>query len=101
VLVDEGKMARLADFGVATVLHNSTIMATTMNGNGVGGTVRLHYSLRTRLTDFGLQVRWQAPELHGCFDSEGEDAIRPSIHTDVYALAVTLWEVSHVFTSIK
>jgi serine/threonine protein kinase len=101
VLVDDGKMARLADFGVATMLHNSTIAATTMNGNGMGGTVRLRDTLRTRLADSGWQVRWQAPELLGCFDSEGEDPVRPSIPTDVYSLAITLWEVGRFLTSIE
>jgi hypothetical protein len=48
-----------------------------------------------------LQVRWQAPELHGCFDLEGEDAARPSVPTDVYALAITLWEASHVHETIQ
>jgi serine/threonine protein kinase len=96
VLVDEGRMARLADFGVATVLHNSTTAATTVTGKGVGGTVRLQHTFQDMPADLDSQVRWQAPELHGSFDSEDEDAACPSVRSDVYALAVTIWEASHV-----
>jgi serine/threonine protein kinase len=77
ILVDEHRVARLTDFGVATVLYNSSTAATTMTGSGVGGT-----------------VRWMAPELHEVRPEDGQCA-RPSVGSDVYALAITLWEVCY------
>jgi serine/threonine protein kinase len=75
VLIDEDKIARLTDFGVATVLHNSSTTGNTKTGSGVGGT-----------------VRWMAPELHQ-LDFDDQDNAKPSAASDVYALSITLWEV--------
>jgi hypothetical protein len=44
VLVDKDKTARLTDFGVTTVLYNSSAAATTLTGSGIGGTVRWSFT---------------------------------------------------------
>jgi serine/threonine protein kinase len=72
VLVDANFNPRLADFGLTVILYDSPTAATTVAG-GVGGT-----------------VRWMAPEMHE-FD-DGHGSARPSVRSDVYALAITLWE---------
>jgi serine/threonine protein kinase len=75
VLVGENSNVRLADFGMATVLFNSPTLATTDTGDGVGGT-----------------MRFMAPELHA---ESTPDSCGPKlgIPTDIYALAMTIWEV--------
>jgi serine/threonine protein kinase len=73
VLVDSDRRVRLADFGLATVLYNSPTAATTMKGSN-GGT-----------------VRWMAPELYK--EDDGHGTSWPSARSDVYALAITIWEV--------
>jgi serine/threonine protein kinase len=60
---------------MAAVLFNSSTQATTLTGDGVAGT-----------------VRYMAPELHAAF-APGFDGPTLSVATDVYALAITLWEV--------
>jgi serine/threonine protein kinase len=75
ILVDEQGNARLADFGMVTVLFNSSTQATTVTGEGVGGT-----------------MRYMAPELHAA-SAAGSDGPTLSVTSDVYALAMTLWEV--------
>jgi hypothetical protein len=76
ILVDDNYRARLADFGVATVLYNSPTAATTTYGGGVAGT-----------------VRWMSPELHE-LPEEGVAGPKPSVLSDIYSLAMTIWEVS-------
>jgi serine/threonine protein kinase len=74
VLIGEDKIARLTDFGLATVLHNPSTAGTMTGGSGVRGT-----------------VRWMAPELlQARID---EVSAQPSVYSDVYALSITLWEV--------
>jgi serine/threonine protein kinase len=73
VLVDADFNPRLADFGLTTILYNSPTAATTMVGSA-GGT-----------------VRWMAPELHD--EDDGHGSTRPSVRSDIYALAITFWEV--------
>jgi serine/threonine protein kinase len=74
ILVDGNHRARLADFGVATVLYNSPTAATTTCGGGVCGT-----------------MRWMSPELLDV--PEGVAGPKPSVLSDTYALAMTVWEV--------
>jgi serine/threonine protein kinase len=78
VLIDENGHARLTDFGLTIVLH-ATKTATEARGGG--------------------SLRWMAPELldpEGYGISEVEAGI-PTKQSDVYALAMTIWEVlSHM-----
>jgi serine/threonine protein kinase len=73
VLVDENYRSRLADFGLAKVLYNSTTAATTFVG-GASGT-----------------VRWMAPEL--CEVDNGHGSNQATVRSDIYALSITIWEV--------
>jgi serine/threonine protein kinase len=77
VLVDSEGRARLTDFGLATALH-ATRTSTTTGGAG--------------------SLRWMAPELLDPekYDIPEPDANRPTKESDVYALAITIWEVSGV-----
>ena len=76
VLIDSSHSARLADFGLTTIIDESTVESTVTHGPR--GT-----------------IRWMAPEmLHpGCFEFPGKFQKRPpSRSTDVYALAMTILE---------
>jgi serine/threonine protein kinase len=73
VLVDRNHRSRLADFGLATVLYDSTTTPTPLAGGHCG------------------TVRWMAPEL--CDEDDGRGSSRPSVLSDIYALAITIWEV--------
>jgi serine/threonine protein kinase len=75
ILVDEHRNARLVDFGLTTVLLNSTTQVTTISSDGVGGT-----------------LRYMAPELHLVSDPAFETP-KLNVLTDIYALSITLWEV--------
>jgi serine/threonine protein kinase len=72
-----GGRARLTDFGLATMLH-ATKTATGSPGMG--------------------SLRWMAPELMDP-DEYGiaeDQAGRPTKLSDMYALAMTIWEVSFI-----
>jgi len=76
VLIDSNYSARLADFGLTTIIDESTVGSTT--GRDPRGT-----------------IRWMAPEMlyPGHFEFPGEVQKRlPSKSTDVYALAMTILE---------
>jgi len=76
VLVDFKRSARLADFGLATIIDESTLGSTTA-GHGPRGT-----------------TRWMAPEmlLPDEFGFSGKYQNLPSMSTDVYALGMTILE---------
>jgi serine/threonine protein kinase len=71
--VDGNWTARLADFGIAKILYLSPTSATTFTG-GTHGT-----------------YRYMAPEL---FFPPDDSPIQLSFASDIYALAITLWQVS-------
>lgn len=76
VLIDSGNSARLADFGLTTIIDDSTVGSTT-GGRGLQGT-----------------ARWMAPELLQPERFGFPDRKRlPSKGTDVYALGMTILEV--------
>jgi serine/threonine protein kinase len=75
-LIDENGHARLTDFGLTIMLH-ATKTATEARGAG--------------------SLRWMAPELldpdgYGILEAE---AGIPTKHSDIYALAMTIWEVTY------
>jgi serine/threonine protein kinase len=72
--VDKDSTPKLADFGLASIIYNTPTAASTIT-DVVGGT-----------------VRYMSPELHqACLDVACTS--RPTIQSDVYAFAITLWEV--------
>ena len=76
VLIDSSRSARLADFGLTTIIDESTVRSTV--GHGPRGT-----------------IRWMAPEMlyPGRFKFPGKFQKRlPSRSTDIYALAMTVLE---------
>ena len=78
VLIDSTYSARLADFGLTTIIDESTVGSAT-GGRGFKGT-----------------TRWMAPEiLHpDNFEFSGEMQKQlPSKSTDIYALGMTILEV--------
>lgn len=81
ILIDSDRHARLADFGLAVVIDESGAGSVIEDG-GIRGT-----------------VRWMAPELMHpeMFDFSRECQMRlPSKGTDIYALGMTILEVSFV-----
>jgi len=76
ILVDLKCSARLADFGLAMIIDESTVGSTT-GGHGPRGT-----------------TRWMAPEM--LFPEEFGFSVKshslPSIGTDIYALGMTILE---------
>ena len=78
VLVDSKCSARLADFGLAMIVDESTAGSTT-GGHGPRGT-----------------TRWMAPEIlypeHFGFSKDCQRRL-PSTGTDIYALGMTVLEV--------
>jgi serine/threonine protein kinase len=71
VLIDSQCRARLTDFGLATILHATATTATAGRGT----------------------VRYMAPEL---LDWEASNSTgRATQASDMYALAITIWRVSH------
>ena len=83
ILIDSEHRARLADFGLTVVVDETTDRSIAHN-RGMGGT-----------------VRWMAPEVMypERFGFSGECKKRlPSRSTDIYALGMTILEVS-AFTS--
>ncbi|KZT07864.1 kinase-like protein [Laetiporus sulphureus 93-53] len=74
ILIDDNGVPRLADFGLATVVYRMQTVNTASESHR-GGT-----------------YRWMAPEL---FDPEkfGLPHVRPSKESDVYGLAMVMWEV--------
>ena len=68
ILIDGNSSARIADFGLTSVLRNHS-MSISVTAPTYGGT-----------------LRWMAPEL---FDDDS----RPSKASDVYALGMVVYEV--------
>ena len=78
-MIDSQYRARLADFGLATIVDQSTSEATTAAGKKQG------------------TIRWMAPELlyPDMFKFTGRfEKQLPSKDTDVYAIGMTILEVS-------
>lgn len=80
ILIDSDCRARLADFGLAVVIDETTV-GSTPNRRGVGGT-----------------TRWMAPEAmypekFGFAGGKYRKRL-PSKSTDTYALGMTIFEVS-------
>jgi len=78
ILIDPGYSARLADFGLTTIIDESTA-GTNTGGHGLRGT-----------------IRWMAPELlHPDEFGFPDDCqkLLPSKGTDIYALGMTVLEV--------
>jgi len=77
VLIDLRCSARLADFGLAVIIDESTFGSTT-GGHGPRGT-----------------TRWMSPEmlLPEEFGFSGKSQSLPSMSTDIYALGMTILEV--------
>jgi serine/threonine protein kinase len=80
ILIDNQLRARISDFGLATVMYSTAGHTTTTLGTG--GT-----------------VRWMAPEL---FEGDPKDSTagQPTFASDVYALAMTCWEVCYSYCLI-
>ena len=79
ILIDSECCARLADFGFAVIIDESTSGSTTDN-RGIGGT-----------------ARWMAPELlhpEGFGFTDERLKKLPSMSTDIYAIGMTILEVS-------
>lgn len=75
VLINDSLQACLADFGLAAVMHHTSILTT--QGTQIGS------------------VRWMAPEV---LNYEGTDEAQ-GLHTmasDIYSLAMLWWEVCNV-----
>ena len=79
ILVDSGHSTRLADFGLTTIIGESTTAGTVSVARGQGGT-----------------TRWMAPEImHPQLFGFPDDCRKqlPSKGTDIYALGMTVLEV--------
>ena len=79
ILIDSQRRARLADFGLATIVDESTSRTTTAVGKKQG------------------TIRWMAPELlyPDMFEFTGRfENQLPSKDTDIYAIGMTILEVS-------
>ena len=79
ILIDSQRRARLADFGLASIVNESTRGTTTVAGKSQG------------------TIRWMAPELlyPGDFGFTGKlEKQLPSKDTDIYAIGMTILEVS-------
>jgi len=78
ILIDSGYSARLADFGLAMIIDESTVKSTT-GGHEIRGT-----------------TRWMAPEML-LPEEYGFSGVRlrqlPSTSTDIYALGMSILEV--------
>ena len=68
ILIDGNQTARIADFGLTSLLRHPTI------------------SISVTAPAFGGTLQWMAPEL---FDGES----RPSRESDIYALGMVIYEV--------
>ena len=79
ILMGSGRCARLANFGVAAILDETTTRTTSTGG------------------DFRGMTRWMAPELirpeQFGFTGKLEKRL-PSKDTDIYAIGMTIFEVS-------
>ena len=67
--------ACLTDFGLVTALYNTGTLTATGTARGT--------------------TRWMSPELFG-HETPEEDEGRPTVASDLYALAMVLWEASHL-----
>ena len=78
-MIDSQRRARLADFGLAAIVNESTRGTTTVAGKSQG------------------TIRWMAPELlypdNFGFTGKFEKHL-PSKDTDIYAIGMTIFEVS-------
>ena len=77
-MIDSQRRARLADFGLATIVDESTSRTTTAVGKKQG------------------TIRWMAPELlyPDMFEFTGRfEKQLPSKDTDIYAIGMTILEV--------
>ena len=74
IVIDKDGNARLADFGLLTIVSDSTHAATTTSSEGAGS------------------MRWMSPEL---LDPErfGSKNARPTKESDCYALGMVIFEV--------
>lgn len=72
VLLDGDLQARLTDFGLAGVMHHTVGFTTASVLQG--------------------SIRWMSYELLGFETSPS----RPTMHSDIWALAVVWWEVSQL-----
>jgi serine/threonine protein kinase len=61
---------------MTTVLLNFSTQSTTISGDDVGGT-----------------LRYMAPELYAVSDLTPPECPKLTVQSDIYALAMTLWEV--------
>ncbi|KAG6915880.1 hypothetical protein DXG01_009417 [Tephrocybe rancida] len=79
ILVDESGRARLADFGISSVMDADIVSWTTQtSSSSEGGT-----------------VRWQAPEL---YDVVNDVLVKNNKESDVYALGCFHYEHGKIFT---
>ena len=86
ILINSECHARLADFGLAAIVDETTSMTTAADGKSRGTT------------------RWMAPELlfPDMFGFTGKFAKQlPSKDTDIYAIGMTIIEVSACSFSLK
>jgi serine/threonine protein kinase len=74
ILIDQDRHARLADFGLSTIISESATIATSASAS-IGGT-----------------LKWMSPEL---LDPErfSRDHSRPTKESDCYALGMVIYEV--------
>jgi serine/threonine protein kinase len=78
ILLDYGLRARLTDFGLTSVMHETTGFITTSTLRG--------------------SLRWMAPEL---VDFEKPENARATTASDVYSLGVVWWEVDEDCTCTR
>ena len=74
ILIDKDSNAQLADFGLMTIISDSTLAATTTLSEGSG------------------TLRWMSPELHDPEQFGGKNG-RPTMESDCYALGMVILEV--------
>ena len=73
ILIDSEESVRLADFGMSVIADGTPCNYGSIHGGGA--------------------VRWRAPELMDPEVSEGDDTLRPTSRSDVYAFACVCIEV--------
>ena len=71
ILIDSNQTARIADFGLTSLLHHPSI-SISVTAPALGGT-----------------LQWMAPEL-----LDGES--RPSKESDIYAFGMVIYEVRRI-----
>lgn len=73
ILIDEQGNARLTDFGLTTLVYTTGVFNSMTSSRGAQGT-----------------IRYMAPEL-----LSGADSTSATVLSDIYSLAVVIWQVSH------